>query len=64
MENAYELLMEAPDGQVKRCQIVCREIAKGQWDEAAFALHNAANEEQGAWAEAAKELAEYCAKQK
>jgi hypothetical protein len=60
MKTAYELLMTAPDSQVKRCQIAHRAIAEGRWGDAAFTLRNAANEERGEWAAAAEELAEHC----
>jgi hypothetical protein len=60
MKTAYDLLMTAPDTQVKRCQIAYRAIAEGRFSDAAFTLCNAANEESGDWATAAKELAEYC----
>lgn len=60
MKTAYDLLMTAPESQVKRCQIAHRAIAEGRWMDAAFAMRNAANEERGEWAEAAEELAEYC----
>ena len=62
MKTAYDLLMTAPDSQVKRCQIAHRAITEGRWGDAAFSLRNAANEERGEWAEAAEELAEYCEK--
>jgi hypothetical protein len=60
MKTAYDLLMTAPDRQVKRCQIAHRAIAEGRWGDAAFSLRNAANEERGDWGAAAEELAEYC----
>lgn len=60
MKTAYDLLMTAPENQVKRCQIAHRAIVEGRWGDAAFSLRNAANEERGDWAAAAEELAEYC----
>lgn len=60
MQTAYELLMAAPDSQVKRAQIAFKAVADGRWLDAAFSLRNAANEECSDWAAAAKELAEYC----
>lgn len=60
MKTAYDLLMTAPDRQVKRCQIAHRAITDGQWLDAAHSLRNAANEETGQWANEARELAEHC----
>lgn len=60
MKTAYDLLMTAPDCQVKRCQISHKAISEGRWSDAAFTLRNAANETSGEWAEEVKRLAEYC----
>jgi len=61
--NALELLMAAPDSQVKRCQLAYNAIAAGNWADAEHYLGNASAEETGEWAKAAGELADYCAKQ-
>ena len=60
MKTAHEILISAPEGQVTRAQIAYRAIAAGQWEDAAFALRNAAMEETGQWAEDATVLADYC----
>lgn len=60
MKTAYDLLMAAPDSQVRRCQIAHRAIADGLWSDAAFTLRNAASEECGDWSVAAEELAQHC----
>jgi len=60
MITAYELLLVAPDSQIKRAQIAFKAIAAGRWLDAAYTLRNAANEEAGEWATDANELAEYC----
>lgn len=60
MKTAYELLMTAPDSQVKRAQIAFTAVANGLWLDAAHSLRNAANEETGEWAAEARELAEHC----
>jgi len=60
MKTAYELLMTAPDSQVKRAQIAFKAVADGRWLDAAYSLRNAANEETGQWANEARELAEHC----
>jgi hypothetical protein len=60
MKTAYELLMSAPDEQIKRSQIALQAIAAGNWQDASFALENAANETDGEWSKNAQELADYC----
>ena len=63
MITAYELLMTAPDSQVKRAQIAFKAIADGRWLDAAYTLRNAAREEAneiGTWADDALALAEHC----
>jgi len=64
MKTAYELLMTAPDSQVKRAQLAFKAIADGRWFDAAYTLRNAADEEAdeetGDWVDDALELAEYC----
>ena len=62
MKTCYDLLMTAPDSQVKRAQIAFKAVADGQWLDAAHSLRNAANEEPGQWANYARELAEHCAR--
>ena len=65
MKTAYDLLLDAPDAQVARCQIAYRAIADGDWQQAAHHLRNAAQEEIGtAWAEEAQELADACQRRK
>ncbi|ODP35151.1 hypothetical protein A9762_11520 [Pandoraea sp. ISTKB] len=44
-KTAYDLLLSAPDAQVKRCQLAWRSIAEGEWADAAHFLRNAADEE-------------------
>ncbi|KVT92680.1 hypothetical protein WK60_13905 [Burkholderia ubonensis] len=62
MKTAYELLLDAPDEQVKRCQLAWRAIAAGEWYDAACYLRNAADEEGGTpWAAEAHCLAAACA---
>ena len=60
MKTAYELMMTAPDSQVKRVQIAFNAVADGRWLDAAHSLRNAANEEIGQWANEARELAQHC----
>lgn len=63
-KTAYELLLDAPDAQVKRCQLAFKAIATGDWQDAAHFLRNAANEEGATpWAEEARALADACMKQ-
>ena len=62
MKTAYELLLSAPDSQVKRAQIAFTAVTKGQWLDAAHSLRNAATEEPGQWANYARDLAEHCAR--
>ncbi|NJZ70656.1 hypothetical protein GO304_04450 [Ralstonia solanacearum] len=63
MKTAYELLLDAPDAQVKRCQLAWKAIAAGEWLDAANFLSNAANEEAGTpWANEAATLADACLK--
>jgi|JI9StandDraft_1071089.scaffolds.fasta_scaffold1171420_1 hypothetical protein len=59
MKTAYDLLMSSPDKQVVRCKIAWKAVAEGRFEDAAFSLRNAANEESGDWARDAVELAEY-----
>lgn len=64
MANAYELLLDAPDPQVKRCQLAWKAIAAGEWKDAAHYLRNAADEEGSTpWAAEARALSEACMKQ-
>lgn len=63
MKNAYELLLDAPDAQVKRCQLAFKAIAAGEWQDAAGFLRNAAKEEGSTlWANEAIALADACQK--
>lgn len=63
MKNAYELLLDAPDAQVKRCQLAFKAIAAGEWQDAADFLRNAAKEETDTlWANEAIALADACQK--
>ena len=63
MMNAYELLLNAPDAQVVRCQLAWKAVAAGEWREAAHFLRNAAAEEgDTAWADEAQALADGCMK--
>lgn len=63
MKNAIEILISAPDAQVKRCQLAVDAIAAGRWDDAERHLSNASSLELGIWAAQASELAGYCATQ-
>lgn len=64
MKTAYELLLEAPDKQVTRLQLVFKCIAAGEWADAAVFLRNGAKEEFGTdWAGEAGLLADACEKQ-
>ncbi|WP_169742704.1 MULTISPECIES: hypothetical protein [Burkholderiaceae] len=61
MKTAYELLLDAPDAQVKRCQLAWKAIAAGDWQDAAHFLRNAAGEEGATpWAAEARALADAC----
>ncbi|MCS6428106.1 hypothetical protein [Burkholderia thailandensis] len=61
MKTAYELLLDAPDQQVKRCQLAWKAIAVGEWQDAAHFFRNAAEEEGTTpWAAEARALAEAC----
>ena len=59
MKTIYDLLLGAPDTQIIRCKLTYKAVAEGRFDDAAFFLRNAENEEQGEWAEYAGELAAY-----
>ncbi|MGR9587063.1 hypothetical protein [Pandoraea sputorum] len=62
-QTAYDLLLSAPDEQVKRCQLAWSSIAKGDWADAMHFLRNAAKEEAGTpWANEAAALADACQK--
>ncbi|MDM8356558.1 hypothetical protein [Pandoraea communis] len=62
-QTAYDLLLSAPDEQVKRSQLAWRSIANGEWADAAHFLRNAAKEEAGTrWAIEASALADACQK--
>ncbi|QPB08670.1 hypothetical protein KB681_gp42 [Burkholderia phage Mica] len=64
MKTAYELLLDAPDEQIKRLQLALKAIAAGEWQDAAHFLRNAADEEGAtAWGAEARALAEACMKQ-
>lgn len=61
MKTAYELLLDAPDAQIKRSQLAFKAIAAGKWSDAAHFLNNAAREEEGTpWAKEARALADAC----
>lgn len=65
MSSALQLLVDAPDREVKRMQIVYREIAKGAWDEAAFHLSNITRHDSDSidtkqWINDALELCDFC----
>lgn len=61
--NAYDLLLAAPDAQVKRCQLAWTAIAAGEWNDASNFLRNAAVEERGTeWAEQAQAMSDACAR--
>jgi hypothetical protein len=60
MITAYDLLITAPEGQVKRCQIICKAIADSRWGDAAYSLRNAAAETDDKWSQSANDLAEFC----
>jgi hypothetical protein len=63
-KTAYDLLLNAPDEQVKRCQLAWKAIAKGEWVDAAHYLRNAANEEGNTeWAQEARAMSDACMKQ-
>lgn len=63
-QTVYDLLLNAPDGQVKRCQIAWRCVAEGEWAEAAHFLRNAANEEgDSEWARSAHAMSDAFEKQ-
>ncbi|MDA0561693.1 hypothetical protein [Burkholderia pseudomallei] len=64
MKTAYELLLDAPDAQVKRCQLAWKAIAAGDWQDAAHFLRNAADEEGATpWSAEARSLADARMKQ-
>lgn len=56
MKTAYELLLDCPDSQIKRMQLVFKAVADGDWNNAVFHIKNAVLEEGNTdWAqEAAK----------
>ena len=60
MKTVLELLDAAPDEQIKRMQIVFKSVAAGEWDDATFALSNAARETSGQFSADCVELAEFC----
>lgn len=60
-KTAYDLLLEAPDGQITRCRLAWKSIASGEWADAAHYLRNAAAEEgKTEWAAEARALADIC----
>ncbi|WDD90310.1 hypothetical protein Bsp3421_000135 (plasmid) [Burkholderia sp. FERM BP-3421] len=62
MKTAYELLLDAPDEQVTRCQLAWRSMVAGEWQDAAHCLRNAAAEAGATrWAADARAVAEACA---
>lgn len=63
-QTAYDLLLSAPDEQVKRCQLAWRCVTEGEWVEAAHFLRNAANEEgDSEWARSAHAMLDAFEKQ-
>ena len=60
MKTALDLLDTAPDGQVKRMQIVFKSIAAGEWADAELSLSNAARETEGQFSADCIELALFC----
>lgn len=64
MKTAYELLLDSPDNQVTRMQLVFKAVAAGEWKDAMHFLRNAAREESGTlWALEAAAFADACEKQ-
>lgn len=62
MKTVYELLMDAPDEQVTRCQLAWKAVAAGDWHDAAHFLRNAANDAGATpWAADVRALADACA---
>lgn len=63
MKNAYELLLNCPDSQIKRMQLVYRAVADGDWNNAVFWIKAAVAEEGCTeWAEEAAQFGCACAK--
>ena len=57
----YDVLMDCPDSQVKRCQLAYKAIAAGEWLEAAHYLENAIREEgDGGWSDDAGDVLMQC----
>lgn len=47
--NVHDLLLSAPDDQVKRLQLAWKAVAAGEWQDAAHWLRNASREGNSAW---------------
>ena len=65
MKSALQLLVSAPEREIKRMQIIFKEIAAGNWSEAAFHLSNITDNENDsseyiAWKNEALELHDVC----
>ena len=57
----YDVLITAPDAQIKRCKLAYKAVAAGDWMGAARYLENAIREEgPGGWAEDAADVAAQC----
>lgn len=57
----YDVLMSAPDSQVKRCQLAYKAVGTGNWADAAHFMENAAREEgPGGWGDDAADVAAQC----
>ncbi len=59
LKTVYDLLVSAPDEQIKRCQLAYRATLGGEWADAVVHLRQAALEAGGQWAEDARDLADY-----
>lgn len=57
-DTANDLLMSCPDDQITRLQIVWRQVAAGEWLEAAHHLRSAAAEGESSWHDRCAELAD------
>jgi hypothetical protein len=65
MKSALQLLVTAPDNEVRRMQLIFQSIADGDWNEAWFNLSNITITENSSparikWVEEAQELCDFC----
>jgi len=62
MKTAYELLLDCPDTQIQRMQLVFDAVSAGNWNDAVFYIKNAVQEEGDTpWSQEAAKFGLACA---